>query len=354
MEISEKIVRKAMELGYVKAGITPADDLEDYYQEIMSREAYRIFQSRKFVGNCRIKEKFPQARSILSLAHGYGQVRFPEGLTRHIGRLYQGHCYNPPADNIHAARLELMKGYIREQGIGILEDVLLPERAVAARAGVGTYGKNNFLYVDGYGSFVMLSTIVMDTEMTYSRPTVERKCPPDCTVCMDACPTKAIASPGHLIPSRCIAYQTFSSQGALSDIPHEIREKMGAHIHGCDVCQEACPRNRQALKNASARDPLLEMIEKEFDLEKILFLDDEYYEKVLHPILYNYIKEYRYFRRNAAIAMGNSGNERYIPALKRARQDSDECVSEAAGWALGRIAVLQEEHDRGAENENGK
>lgn len=82
------------------------------------------------------------------------------------------------------------------------------------------------------------------------------------------------------------------------------------------------------------QEPFLEYLSERFDLEKILFLDDDYYEDALKPIIYNYIKSYRYLRRNAAIAMGNSADSRYIPALQRAVSDSDELIADAARWAL--------------------
>ncbi len=41
--------------------------------------------------------------------------------------------------------------------------------------------------------------------------------------------------------------------------------------------------------------------------------------------------------RNAALARGNVGDERALPALRRAAQDEEEIISEAARWALRRI-----------------
>jgi epoxyqueuosine reductase len=53
--------------------------------------------------------------------------------------------------------------------------------------------------------------------------------------------------------------------------------------------------------------------------------------------MYNYINDKKYFQRNAAIAMGNTGDPDYIPALDRAMEDPEELVREYAAWALGRI-----------------
>jgi epoxyqueuosine reductase len=42
-------------------------------------------------------------------------------------------------------------------------------------------------------------------------------------------------------------------------------------------------------------------------------------------------------RRNAIIAMGNSGERRFLPILERLLTDKDEVVRETAGWAIGKL-----------------
>jgi epoxyqueuosine reductase len=45
--------------------------------------------------------------------------------------------------------------------------------------------------------------------------------------------------------------------------------------------------------------------------------------------------------RNAAIAMGNSGQQEFLPQLKRwaAAGDEDPVLAEAAAWAMERLSV---------------
>ena len=45
-------------------------------------------------------------------------------------------------------------------------------------------------------------------------------------------------------------------------------------------------------------------------------------------------------RRNAAIAMGNSGDRDFAPTLEKLREDEDPVVAESAGWALQRLNKL--------------
>jgi epoxyqueuosine reductase len=42
-------------------------------------------------------------------------------------------------------------------------------------------------------------------------------------------------------------------------------------------------------------------------------------------------------RRNAALAMGNSGEDRFLPALRKMEGDEDTVVAEAAKWATAKI-----------------
>jgi len=42
-------------------------------------------------------------------------------------------------------------------------------------------------------------------------------------------------------------------------------------------------------------------------------------------------------RRNAVIAMGNSGDERFVPLLQELVLDADEIVAKTARWSLERL-----------------
>ena len=91
------------------------------------------------------------------------------------------------------------------------------------------------------------------------------------------------------------------------------------------------------LENASRKDWFLEELKKDFDLERILLLDDDYYEDVVRPIMYNYIGDMDLFRRNAAIALGNTGDPSHVPALEKAMEDKNPLVFEAAQWAIEKL-----------------
>lgn len=343
--LTKDIKEFALDLGYSKVGITTADDFTEYADDLRSRGTYYDFfanDPRDPLRCAKPRDVEPSARSIVVLVWDYTQRAFPEALAGKVGRVYQARCYLEPSHRINGARLQLMKNFLQEKGCGICREFILPERWAAARAGVANFGRNNFVYADGIGSFIVVGSILIDKELEYDTPTIECKCPPGCSACMDACPTKAIYAPFRLDPRRCLAFnawKTIEGQGfgITSSIPHDIRENMGGRVHGCDVCQEVCPRNRARMNAKPPQDPFLEEIAKDFTLAGMLRLSDDFYEARVHPIMYNYIRDRKYFRRNAAVALGNTGDESHVPDLAEGMRDPEEVVRAHVAWALGKI-----------------
>lgn len=326
-----------MELGFAKVGITNAEDFSDYIEEILNRvPGYDgwIAQPKSIFAGARPHQYMPEAKSIVCAVYDYSNIKYPQKLTESVGRAYLSRSYDPLPDSICGMRVQALKNYLIKLGCKLDDSgTTIPLRIACARAGIVTYGRNNFAYADGCGSFIILYAYLIDTELEYDEPTIICKCPPNCHKCIDACPTGALYAPKKLIPQKCLLF----SHMQKNTIPEEVRVASGTYIHGCDRCQIACPRNQVTMKKALKKDPFLEQLETEFDLEKVLFMDDEYYENVIRSIMYNYIRKPEIFRRNAAIALGNTGNPKYIQALKRALDTGEPMVREASAWALGRI-----------------
>lgn len=339
-ELTYAIKMKGLELGFSKVGICSADDFSDYIDEITDNPDYDPWLdfdlSFHVAQGAKPKSFFPNAKSIICAVYGYGDIVYPENLSKYIGYCYQSRCYSPLKTSSCGIRVETFKDFLIEIGCGLYTgEIAVPARRACARAGIVDFGKNNFAYTDNEGSFILLYTFLVDTELEYDTPTTKSKCPPGCTACVNSCPTKAL-SVGKLTPSKCILFSNMNPM----EISPDVRENMGTRIHGCDICQKACPRNKKILDNASRKDYFLEELDKQFDIEKVLLMDEKYYRDFIYPIMHNYIRDIDYFRRNAAIAMGNSGNKDYIAVLKKVLDNENEQVRDTAQWAIDKLEKI--------------
>ena len=349
MSLSEDIKDFGLDLGYSKVGITTADSFPSYIAELKARSemyAWYIEGSFQPIKGADPKSIMPSAKSIVAVVYDGSKESFPEKLVGKIGRLYQARCYLTPRHRINGTRRQLMREFLEKNGCEVAQRLVLPERLAAARAGIVTYGKNTFTFADGIGSFILMTAFVVNAELDFDEPTIREDCPPKCTACIDVCPTGSLYEPLKMDPRRCIAYNCFMTQdgypaGTTSNISPEIRDKMGSWINGCDICQEVCSRNQKRLKTKLPPNEFLVKIAEDFELIKLLNLTDEFYIKRVQPLMYNYIREKKYFQRNAAIALGNTGDPAYIPDLAQAMQDSEELVRGYAAWALGKIGGSQ-------------
>ena len=336
--LSERIKMKGLELGFSKVGITSADDFTEYEEELLKRPDYDFLSGLK--KGARPRDFYPEAESIICAAYSYAGIKFPEELDRYIGRAYLSRSYNPLEESAAALRVSGFRRFLESSGCRLYSgDISVPMRAACARAGIVSFGKNNFAYTEEDGSFVILYTFITNKVLEYDEPDTECRCPPGCTKCIDACPSHAIISPGRLHPQNCLLL----SHMRKDDISDEMQENTGTYIYGCDICQKACPRNKKILERASGRDPFLEELKKEFDLEKVLAADDVYYNEVIYPVMHSYISDKDIFRRNAAAALGNTNDPSHIPALKLAVQSENPMVSRAALQAVKKLSALSSE-----------
>jgi epoxyqueuosine reductase len=220
----------------------------------------------------------------------------------------------------------------------------LVERAMAAKAGVGWIGKNTCVINQELGSWLLLGVVVTSIPVAVEG---KFKIAPDrcgsCTRCIDACPTDALVAPYHMDASRCIAYLTIEKKGVIAE---ELREPMGRQVFGCDICQDVCPWNRRA--PVAVKEGMLvrtQMVNPALDW--LAGMDAAEFKRWFKGSPVERTRRKRLLR-NVAIAMGNSGEQRFLAQLEAWALAEDSVLAEAAEWATNRIRRLESEHNLGA------
>lgn len=285
-----------------------------------------------------VRNLLPTARSILSVGVSYwpGPTEKPDdGIPRgRISRYAWGKDYH----RVLKRRMKaLHAGLERELDQPIASRLLVDtarivERAVAARAGLGWYGKNACLIVPGQGSWVLLEEMLLDLVLEPDQP-LNRNCG-RCTICIDQCPTGAIVAPYTIHTPTCISYLTIELR---ESVPRDLRAKMGDWVYGCDVCQEVCPYTGAA-KPADDADLAPSTLENAFpSLPWLLEMTPEQFGNTYFGTPVPRTKR-RGLARNAAIALGNIGTDVDVPVLAKAMIGHDEpLVRGHAAWAIGAI-----------------
>ena len=216
----------------------------------------------------------------------------------------------------------------------------LVERVYAKYAGIGWIGKNTCIINQRLGSWLFLGVILTSLDFANDNLTADLPAPDrcgTCTRCIVACPTQAITAPGELDARLCISYLTIEKRG---EIPNELRVGMGRHVFGCDICQDVCPWNRKApVTSAPEFQPREGLVNPALDW--LAEMQPEEFREVFRGSPLRRAK-LSGLRRNAAIAMGNSGDKKFIPMLKKLSNDADAVVAEHARWAAARLDSDQE------------
>jgi epoxyqueuosine reductase len=220
------------------------------------------------------------------------------------------------------------------------------ERVAAKYAGLGWLAKNTCLIHEELGSWMFLGVIVTTLDLTASLEAVETPAPDlcgNCSLCIEACPTGAIVEPYVLDARRCISYLTIELKGA---IPIELREPIGRHVFGCDICQDVCPWNRRAPVTALPNFQPRQREERSLyspDLEWLISLTEEEFREVFRGSPVKRAK-WRGLVRNACVAIGNSGLQPGEPRcaeirarLSQLAESGDALLEEHARWALERL-----------------
>lgn len=296
------------------------------------------FTQQRAAESCDPRTLLDEPAAILSVGiayWGHDEGKPDDGVPRgRISRYARGTDYHALLDQrmraLHAAIEHQVDHPVAARFL--TDHARIVDRAVAARAGLGWYGKNACIIVPGHGSWVMLGQLLLALDLEPDAP-LDQDCG-RCHICLDRCPTGAIVAPYTIHAPACISYQTIEQKGA---IPRELRPQLGDWVFGCDVCQEVCPYTKAA---APEPDPafLPRGVENAYpSLRRLLEMSNETFRRQYRGTAVLRARRAG-LARNAAVALGNIGTEDDAPHLVRALLGHDlALVRGHAAWALGRI-----------------
>lgn len=345
--MKEAVLAAAREAGFELAGVAPVGEFAEHrhFEEWIAagRAAeMRYLEARDEAGRLKrasLQSTAPWARSVIVCAINYNTAQPYSTECKDASRGWMAR-YAWSREDYHDSVLEKLRrveAAVRFAAGSSIETRCyvdtgpVVERIYAKYAGVGWIGKNTCVIHEKQGSWLFLGVILTSLELAPDIPAADR-CG-SCTRCIDACPTQAITAPYQLDAGLCISYLTIEKRGL---IPEHLREGMGRHVFGCDICQDVCPWNRRAPVTAAAEFQPREGLVNPA-LEWLAAMDEEEFRKTFRGSPIRRTKRPG-LRRNVAIAMGNSGEAKFLGPLQTMSRDEDSAVAEAAAWAAKKLS----------------
>ena len=244
--LTERVKRKAAELGFAGVGIARAENLSNesvHLTEWLSRgyQGSMSWMERNVEKRRDVSKIVPKAKSVIAVAMNYhteGRHSTDPGAGK-ISRYAWGDDYHQVLEE----RLDSLSAFLAEEVPGstsrrYVDTGPVMDKAWAVRAGIGWLGKHTNVITRDLGSWVFLGEIITDVELVADEPIADY-CG-TCTACLEACPTGAIVEPYVVDSNKCISYLTIEHRG---DIPDSLKPKFQNWVYGCDICQDVCPWN---------------------------------------------------------------------------------------------------------------
>jgi Fe-S-cluster-containing hydrogenase component 2 len=180
---------------------------------------------------------FPQAQSFISFVVRMNRepIRSPSRSVANLEFHHAGDRVNEVARTIVEA-LEACGVRALNPSMGFPMEMerfpgkiwVISHKPVAVETGLGRMGIHRNVIHPRFGNFILLGTIMLDTEVSrYDRPLDYNPCL-ECKLCVVACPTGAIGSDGHFDFSACYTHNYREFMGGFTDWVEQIAESTNA------------------------------------------------------------------------------------------------------------------------------
>ena len=346
-KVARFALEKASDLGFIRAGVASLEPFDDPVRRLEAFIAKGRHGTMEYLSHrqpdgsltradpCHL---MPGALSAVVAALPYPaphREREAAGKSSGVARYARG------ADYHHVLKEKLLRladeiASFLNRPITVracVDSAPLLERDLAIRAGFAFLGKNTLAIAPGAGSHFLLGELLLDIPLPPSQHIQPQGCG-SCRACLDACPTDAFIGPFELDAKRCISYLTIESQ---ADVPRSLREPVGLHLFGCDVCQSVCPFNAAGAQRPSAPELTAHPMIDELTPEMVLTLGSSAHKRLVRDSALRRASRNQ-LARNAAVVLGNRGRLEDVPLLaKQAAAHASEQVRLHCVWALGSL-----------------
>ncbi len=309
---TETALALSTQCGFSHAALLPVRPLDAYFLAPTKENSRGIFEDPY--------AKLPEVKSVLIAAMPFHWHTPWSGGNAEVSAFYF------QSQKAHAA-IRDVAAQLSALGAKVCNFQELPQKVLGREAGLGVQGRNSLLRNTAWGSCLTLRMLLTDIEPEAEpvRPFADTPACGACRRCVDACPTGALDGNGGLDRSRCL--RGFMMQA--EPVPEALRAPMGTRLLGCEICQRACPHN-QSVPCVFPEDQGV------FAIDKLLAGARSDLDEIAGRIGWNEAR-LRRVQAQAALAAGNSGDARYLPALRALENHEQPAIAGHARWAIAML-----------------
>lgn len=245
--LKEAIIKCFIDEGFFRAGTARAGSLAAESEMLAKWLGQSYHAGMSWFVNSQEKRSDPRkllegAKSIICGLFNYFPPEQPDDGTFKIAKYALGQDYH----HVVMDKLKRIEANMHElsgscRTFATVDSGTFMDKPWAMRCGLGWIGKNGLLINREKGSFFFIGSIITDLDIEPGEAETDH-CG-TCRLCMDACPTGAIVSPGMIDARKCLSYLTIEHKG---DHSQDVVNSASGWIFGCDTCQDVCPYNRCA------------------------------------------------------------------------------------------------------------